>query len=227
MKLTYHGHSVVAIDLNDRTKLLFDPFITGNPLTDLVAEEVTADYLFVTHGHSDHIGDMVSIAKRCQATIVSMVEVCHFAKTHGVTKTNGMNLGGQFNFPFGAVKMVPALHSSGLEIDGQTLYLGQAGGFVLQAEGKTIYHAGDTALFSDLALIGAEFTIDVAFLPIGDNFTMGPSDALKAAALLRANTVIPIHYNTFPVIKQNPEEFRSMLPIGVGKVLAVGETIEV
>jgi L-ascorbate metabolism protein UlaG (beta-lactamase superfamily) len=123
--------------------------------------------------------------------------------------------------------MVEAKHSSGLEEDGTMIYMGNPVGIILEAEGKTIYHAGDTALFSDMAMIGERFDIDVAFLPIGDNFTMGVQDAATAAALLNASKVVPIHYNTFPMIKQDPQTFVNLLPAGVGQILAVGETLEV
>lgn len=226
MKITYHGHSVLSIVMKDGQKLLFDPFITGNSLTDLIADEVKTDWILVTHGHSDHIGDMIPIAKRNDATVISIVEICNFAEKNGVQKTHGMNIGGKFDFPFGRVKMVQAYHSSGYEVNGQMLYMGEPAGFILQAEGKTIYHAGDTAYFGDMAFLGETFEIDLAFLPIGDNFTMGPSDAAIAAKRLKAKHVVPIHYNTFPVIKQDPEAFVQLLPENVGTIMAVGETIE-
>lgn len=226
MKLTYHGHSVVAIELNDGQKLLFDPFITGNPVTDLKADEVKADWLLITHGHDDHVGDMVSIAKRNDATIISIVEIAKFAQKEGVTKTHGMNIGGKYDFPFGRVKMVHAQHSSGYEKDGEMIYMGDPASFILQVEGKTIYHAGDTSNFGDMALFGEAFDIDVAFLPIGDNFTMGPLEAASAAKRLKAKQVVPIHYNTFPLIEQDPQELVDALPDGVVKVLAVGEALE-
>ncbi|BCA85032.1 UPF0173 metal-dependent hydrolase [Enterococcus saigonensis] len=225
MEITYHGHSVIAIKLEDGTDLLFDPFITGNPKTDLVAAEVKTDYILVTHGHSDHVGDMVAIAKNCNATIIGMVELCNFAEKNGVKNTHGMNIGGKFDFPFGRVKMVHAQHSSGYEVERQMVYLGEAAGFILQAEGKTIYHAGDTSNFGDMALFGEAFSIDVAFLPIGDNFTMGPTEAASAAKRLQAKQVVPIHYNTFPLIEQDPNAFIALLPTGVGKVMAVGERL--
>lgn len=226
MKITYHGHSILSIVMKDGQKLLFDPFITGNSLTDLIADEVKTDWILVTHGHSDHIGDMIPIAKRNDATVISIVEICNFAEKNGVQKTHGMNIGGKFDFPFGQVKMVQAYHSSGYEVNGQMLYMGEPAGFILQAEGKTIYHAGDTAYFGDMAFLGETFEIDLAFLPIGDNFTMGPSDAAIAAKRLKAKHVVPIHYNTFPVIKQDPEAFVQLLPENVGTLMAVGETIE-
>lgn len=225
MKITYHGHSVIQMELANGDKLLFDPFIRGNPVTDLQAETVKTDYVLVTHGHNDHIGDMVEISRKNNALLISMVEICDFATTQGVQRTHGMNLGGKHQFPFGSLTLTPALHSSSYTFEGQTLYMGEAAGMIIEADQKIIFHAGDTADFSDLALIGEQYDIDVAFLPIGDNFTMGPDAAIRAAKRLKAKKVIPIHYNTFPVIKQDPHAFTAKLP-GIGQVLAVGESLE-
>ena len=138
-----------------------------------------------------------------------------------------MNIGGAHEFLFGKVTLVQAHHSSGIEEDGTTIYMGNPAGIIIQAEGKTIYHAGDTALFGDMALLGEQFDIDVAFLPIGDNFTMGPQDAATAAGLLQAKKAVPFHYNTFPLIKQDPQDFIKLLPAGVGKGLMIGESITI
>ncbi|MFC4770869.1 metal-dependent hydrolase [Enterococcus hermanniensis] len=226
MKITYHGHSVVSIVTKEKQTLLFDPFITGNDLTDLKADQVEADWILISHGHSDHLGDALPIAKRTDATIISIVEICNFAAKNGVKKTHGMNMGGAFDFPFGRVKMVPALHSSGYETDGEMIYMGEPAGFLLQIEGKTIYFAGDTSIYGDMALLGETLNIDLAFLPIGDNFTMGPEEAAHAAKLLKAKQVVPIHFNTFPLIKQDPQAFTHLLPNNIGKVMVVGETLE-
>lgn len=225
MEITYHGHSVIAVVLNDGTRLLFDPYISQNPLTDLSVDEVKANYILVTHGHDDHIGDMLEIARNNDATIISVAEICKYAARKGIQKTHGMNIGGGWNFPFGRVTFTHAQHSSGYEEDGQMIYMGEPAGILLQTEGKTIYHAGDTADYSDLSLL-ARYNIDLAFLPIGDNFTMGPADAVRAAKRLQAKKVVPIHYNTFPLIKQDPQKFIEQLP-GIGKVMHSGETIEV
>ncbi|MCU9595279.1 metal-dependent hydrolase [Caldibacillus thermolactis] len=225
MKITYHGHSIVKIETNGKT-ILIDPFITGNPLTDLSVETESPDYILLTHGHNDHVGDTVELAKKKDALVVAMVELADYLSWQGV-KTHGMNIGGSFEFPFGKVKFTQAFHSTGLVTGEQNIiYLGMPAGLLLEIEGKTIYHAGDTALFSDMKLLGERHSIDIAFLPIGDNFTMGPEDAAYAAKLLNAKTVVPIHYNTFPVIKQDPHKFVTLLEQGNGKVLEVGEAIE-
>lgn len=226
MKITYHGHSCLTIEMADGQRLIIDPFITGNSKTDLTVEKVSVDWVLVTHGHSDHIGDMIPIAEKNDATIVSIVEIADYAQNRGV-KGHGMNIGGKYEFPFGTVKFVPAQHSSSYEVDGILQYMGEPSGIVIHAEGKTIYHAGDTADFSDLALLKEQFSIDVAFLPIGDNYTMGPEDAARAAKRIGAKLVVPIHYNTFPVIEQDPQVFIDLLTENEGKIMSVSETLEV
>lgn len=225
MKVSYHGHSVVIIEANGKT-ILIDPFINGNDLTDLKADEVKADVIIVTHGHGDHLGDTVEIAKRNDALVIGNAELAAYLSWQGV-KTHGMSIGGAFEFDFGKVKLTPAIHGTGLITENQEIiYLGMPAGVLITIDGKTVYHAGDTALFSDMKLIGERHPIDVAFLPIGDNFTMGPEDAAYAAKLLGAKMVVPIHFNTFPPIKQDPNRFIAMLENGSGQVLEAGEAIE-
>ncbi|MBU5342070.1 metal-dependent hydrolase [Caldifermentibacillus hisashii] len=225
MKVSYHGHSVVKI-VTDGKEILIDPFITGNGNTDLKVENESPDFILLTHGHGDHVGDTVQLAKKKDALVIAMVELANYLSWQGV-KTHGMNIGGSYEFEFGKVKFTQAFHSTGVETEEQTIiYTGMPAGLLITIEGKTIYHAGDTSLFFDMKLIGERHPIDLAFLPIGDNFTMGPEDAAYAAKLLHAKTVVPIHYNTFPVIKQDPGRFINLLEDGNGKVLQPGETIE-
>lgn len=225
MKISYHGHSTVKI-VTDGKEILIDPFITGNELSDLSVENERPDYILLTHGHSDHLGDTVALAKKKDALVIGMVELANYLSFKGV-KTHGLNIGGSYEFPFGKVKLTKAFHSTGfVEEDNQIVYLGMPTGLLLFIEGKTIYHAGDTGLFYDMKLIGERHPIDLAFLPIGDNFTMGPEDAAYAAKLLNAKTVVPIHYNTFPIIQQDPEKFVYLLDDGVGKVMKPGDSLE-
>lgn len=226
MKVSYHGHAVIKIETNGKT-ILFDPFISGNELTDLKAEDVKADVIILTHGHGDHLGDTVDIAKRNDSLVIGTAEMAAYIGFQGIEKTHGMHIGGAYEFDFGKVKLTPAFHGSGfITDDKQIIYLGMPAGVLFTAEGKTVYHAGDTALYSDMKLIGERHAIDLAFLPIGDNFTMGPEDAALAAKFLNPKQVVPIHYNTFPPIKQDPHKYVEMLEDGIGKVLQAGESIE-
>jgi L-ascorbate metabolism protein UlaG (beta-lactamase superfamily) len=225
MKVSYHGHSVVQIQVNGK-KIIIDPFIRGNQLTDLKVDDVNPDVILLTHGHNDHVGDTVELAKRNNSLVIANHEISTFLGWQGVN-THGMHIGGAYQFDFGKVKLTQAFHGSSYETENNELvYCGMPAGILFMAEGKTIYHAGDTALFSDMKLIGERHPIDLAFLPIGDNFTMGPEDAAYAAKLLGAKTIVPIHYNTFPPIKQDPEQFIAMLENKNGKVLEPGEFIE-
>jgi L-ascorbate metabolism protein UlaG (beta-lactamase superfamily) len=225
MKISYHGHSVVQIQTKGKN-ILIDPFITGNGLTDLKPDEIKVDVILLTHGHNDHVGDTVALAKRNNALVVANHELATYLSWQGVN-THGMHIGGACQFEFGKVKLTQAFHGSSYTTENNELiYCGMPAGILFMREGKTIYHAGDTGLFSDMKLIGERHPIDVAFLPIGDNFTMGPEDAAYAAKLLKAKTVVPIHYNTFPPIQQDPYKFIEMLEDKNGKVLEPGEAIE-
>jgi L-ascorbate metabolism protein UlaG (beta-lactamase superfamily) len=226
MKVSYHGHSIVKIVSNEKT-ILIDPFITGNSLTDLKLEEVNPDVIILTHGHGDHLGDTIELAKKSGALVVGLAEVAAYLGSKGLN-THGMNIGGGYQFEFGTVKFTQAFHSSGyITKQNEIIYLGMPAGVLFMNEGKTIYHAGDTALFSDMKLIGERHPVDLAFLPIGDNYTMGPEDAAYAAKLINPKTVVPIHYNTFPVIKQDPNKFIGLLDHVNGKILNPGDSIEI
>ena len=196
ISLTWHGHATFSLNING-THIVVDPFFAGNnPAAKTAVDAVAADFILQTHGHGDHIADTVPLAKRTGATVIANFEICNWIGAKGHEKVHAMNTGGGYNFPFGRVKMTPALHSSGLP-DGS--YGGDPGGFLVMADGKTVYIAGDTALFSDMALIGRA-GIDVAILPVGDNFTMGPEDSVLALDYLQPKMVVPGHYNTWPPI---------------------------
>lgn len=178
---------------------MFDPFISGNPLAkhiDIAA--IPADYLLLSHAHSDHIGDALAIARRTGATVVAVWEIYAWIARNGIENTHPMNIGGSQKFDFGSVTMTPAVHSSSFE-DGS--YGGSPAGFIVGTQDACFYFAGDTALFSDMRLLGEQHAIDLAFLPIGDNFTMGPEDAAAASAYIRCRNIIGMHYDTFGYIK--------------------------
>lgn len=197
-KITWLGHSALSLETGGY-HILVDPFLSGNPSAAAQPEKVPADFILVTHGHGDHVGDTVKIAKRTGALVVSNFEICNWLSGQGL-KTQPQHLGGGFNYPFGYLKLTLALHGSALP-DGS--YGGNPAGLLLTTkDGHKIYMAGDTGLFGDMRLIGEE-GIDLAVLPVGDCYTMGPSDALRAVKFIQPKHVIPIHYDTFPVIVQD------------------------
>ncbi len=203
MKITFLGQSGFYIETEGHS-ILIDPFLTGNELAVNSSDEFSPSHIVLTHAHPDHYGDTEEIAKRSGATVVSSFEVVNYLGEKGI-QGHPMNVGGSHEFPFGKVTYTPAWHSNSLP-DGT--YAGMPSGIILEMEGKRVYHAGDTALFSDMKLI-TRGGVDLAMLPIGDNFTMGPDDALEAVKITQPKEVIPIHYNTFEVIQQDAEAFKS------------------
>lgn len=209
-KVIFHGHSCFTIADGQHT-VLTDPWLTGNPLADVPADRLDASAILVSHGHFDHLGDAVAIAKRCQATIIGVAELAGYCAAQGAP-AHQMHIGGSYQFSFGRVKLTPAWHGSAvMDEAGNNIYTGTPCGFLLTMGGKTIYFAGDTGLFGDMQLIGERHPLDLALLPIGDNFVMGPEDAVAAVEMLRPGVVIPMHYNTFDLIKQDPQAFKQQV----------------
>jgi L-ascorbate metabolism protein UlaG (beta-lactamase superfamily) len=227
MKLTWWSHACFLLETAQH-RLVIDPFLSGNPKAPVKANDVRCDFILISHGHSDHVGDAMTIARRNGATIIGTFEVATFCGKQGA-KVHAMNIGGGHEFPFGRVKLTIAHHSSGYETDAGLVYMGDPYGFLITADGRTIYHAGDTALFLDMKLIGELDTIDLALLPIGDNFTMGIDDAAKAVEFLKPRIAVPMHYNTFDLIAVDPHEFAQKASKHGAKVevLEVGKSIEI
>jgi L-ascorbate metabolism protein UlaG (beta-lactamase superfamily) len=227
MEFIYHGHSCVQITTKGKS-LVIDPFLRGNELAVVKPEEIKTDAILLTHAHTDHILDAEPIARSNDAPIVATFELATYMSRKGL-RTIEMNLGGTVDLGFAKATMIQAFHSSGIMLeDNQIIYGGMPGGFIIRTEGLTILHAGDTALFGDMKMIGERYEIDAAFLPIGDHYTMGPEDALLAAKWFGAKIVIPIHYNSFPAIRQDAYAFTKRLESQGqrGIVLAPGEKFE-
>jgi L-ascorbate metabolism protein UlaG (beta-lactamase superfamily) len=222
LKATFLGHSCVMVS-DGNHNIIIDPFITGNPQANIKAEDIKVSYILLTHGHGDHLGDAVPIARANDATIIAPNELGVYVSKQGA-KAHNMHIGGAYNFPFGRVKLTIAHHGSaagdGLE------YTGNPCGFLITMGGKTMYHAGDTGLFYDMKLIGDMNKIDLAFLPIGDNFTMGVDDAVKAVEFLRPTKVVPIHYKTWEVIDTEPLEFAEKAKGTKVVIIKPGESVE-
>lgn len=228
MNITYHGHSCVQIEVNGKS-LIIDPFISGNSAAVTKVEDIKTDAVLLTHAHMDHILDALPIAEQNQAVVVANVELAGHLGGQGAKKTIGMNIGGTVDLGFAKATMIHAFHTSSITLeDGQRIYGGTPAGFIIEADGHTVLHAGDTGLFGDLKMFGELYEIDLAILPIGGHFTMGPEHALIAAKWLGARQVLPVHYNTFPPIKQDAGAFvQALEEAGIrGSALAYGETLE-
>lgn len=227
LKVEYHGHSCIQLSDGEHS-LIIDPFLTDNPSAIVKPESIRVQHVLLTHAHTDHIQNAVEIAKANDATLIAIHELATYMSWQGV-KTRDMNIGGRLSLGFAELQMVQAFHSSGI-IDHQKqeiIYAGMPAGFIIRWNGHTILHAGDTNLFLDMKLIGERNSIDLAFLPIGDLFTMGPEDAVVAAEWLQAKQVVPVHYNTFELIQQDGANFVDKLKSrGMqGTVMRPGEHI--
>lgn len=206
MRLTYLGHSAFLLSENS-VNVITDPLLTGNPQRENLDFQTKIDYILVSHGHHDHIGDTISLAKKYGSKVISIFEVVNFLSSKGVKDAIPMNIGGKVELEFGFVKMVTAVHSSSILDSGQTFYGGVPAGFVINFYGKIIYFAGDTALTYDMKIIGDMYDVDVALLPIGGHFTMDTEEALIAVDFIKPDIVIPMHYNTWPIISADAENF--------------------
>lgn len=223
MKITFLGHSVVLIE-NKNIKAIIDPFIIGNELCPLELDEINGlTHIFITHGHSDHMGDCIELSKKNNAMVIANHEIAHYLTKKGCN-VHSMHIGGKFNFNFGTVKMTQAIHGSGIEDGEDMIYGGNPCGFLFDIDGKKIYHSGDTGLTMDMKLLEDEH-IDLAFLPIGGNFTMDVKDAARACEFIKPDKVVPMHYNTFDLIKADPNKFKKRAEYAEVVILNPGESI--
>jgi L-ascorbate metabolism protein UlaG (beta-lactamase superfamily) len=227
LAITWYGHATFVLTSPGGKHVVLDPWLNGNPKAPPGAKIDKADVILVTHGHSDHTTDVVNIARATGAPVVAVYELAGWFQSKGVKDTRGMNVGGTIEIAGLQVSMVPALHTSSIDDGGKTVYAGLATGFVIRMEDRrAVYFAGDTALFGDMRLIRDLYAPDIAMLPIGDHFTMGPEAAARACDLLGVRQVVPMHYGTFPVLTGTPERLKKLVePLGVDVlVLKPGET---
>ncbi len=228
MRVTYVGHACFLAE-SAAGRVIFDPFLTGQDAAALAADQVDVDAVLLTHGHGDHVGDAVAIARRLNVPIVAVYELATLLGWRGCD-VRPQHLGGAATYPFGQVKFTVAAHGSGYVDEAQQsiTYCGPAAGILYTAAGRTIYHLGDTALLAEFELLGRRHAIDLALVPIGDNYTMGPEDAAEAVRLLRPRQVVPCHFDTFPVIAQDPAAFTAAVA-GAAEVVVLrpGEALEI
>ncbi|RMH14537.1 MAG: metal-dependent hydrolase [Gemmatimonadetes bacterium] len=210
-RIDYVGHATFFLTTDDGTRIAVDPFYDENPLTDLTVESVGhVDYVFVTHGHFDHFADAIPLARRTGATLVGTFEIVSFAQTKGIENAHPMHIGGSWRFPFGRVKLTPAIHGGSVAGDDAGAYSTFPAGLLFDlGDGQRVYDAGDTALTMDMQLLRGQ--VDVALLPIGDNFTMGPEDAARAVEFIEPKVVVPIHYGTWPFVDTDPDAFARLV----------------
>ncbi len=230
MEITFYGHATFKIVTSEGIRLLIDPWL-DNPKAPPEKDLGPYDLILITHAHGDHLGNVLEIARTAATEVVAIHEIQQYLLAHGIPNVTGMNIGGSYRTKGLTITMVQAVHSSSIQEDDNIIYGGDPAGFVIRLEdGRTIYHAGDTGLFYDLALIGELYQPEVAMLPIGDHYVMGPKEAAKACQLLKPKIVIPMHYGTFPLLTGTPEAFaehlKEMAPEVALKVLTPGETIK-
>jgi L-ascorbate metabolism protein UlaG (beta-lactamase superfamily) len=224
MRLKYFSHSAFQITTKKGIQILIDPFLDGNPTSPVKSNEVNAEFIILTHAHGDHIGDAFKIAKRCNSLFICVNELANYCTSKGF-RAHNMHIGGGYNFDFGRVKFTIAHHGSMTE---DKIYGGEPAGVIISIDSVNLYHTGDTGLFYDMKLIGEMTKLDYMLLPIGDNFTMGITDAAKAVELANPKVAIPMHYNTFPIIAADPNQFKNRIEQSGKKciVLAYGQEIE-
>jgi L-ascorbate metabolism protein UlaG (beta-lactamase superfamily) len=227
LSITWFGHATFVVGTPGGKRIVFDPWLTGNPRTPAGAKIDKADVICVTHAHSDHTGDVIAVARATNAPVVAVFELGNWFRSKGIRDVVDMGIGGTVDVKGLKISMVPALHTSSIEESGQFLYGGLAAGFVVRLEDdRTIYFAGDTGVFGDMSLIRQMYAPEIAFLPIGDHYTMDPTGAALACELLGVRQVVPMHYGTFPVLTGSPDELKRLVePRGVDVlVLKPGET---